>query len=856
MGNNSSAPVTLSAGDIAIEDKEDVVLTNSDLEDTETNVPEERIPTWIRWVTASLPVVVGRTKAEQDADNAIEPLQAVYDISKMSIEDINGLETALCGAPVPSVVPLGAGSVHAPQVLNHDDINKHNLMPGSAMAMEANYLIAERILSENKVATSDKRVIWRIAVMGTICAYGGLTPSPILVGSKVFNEAWAPHLKSRPAATFARSKAITKLDAKIIVESFKAISALATCRWTRIHLLGAFARPADKSQASNSARTKERDSAIKSAQKSQDSIVARAAKLTGLSTNANGLAALYWVGKSLDLLAIVSAQFALNGLASNTSRGDQDPLRASLAEVSGGKTNSLSVTNYVRFYKMPVLQATMTRAIEKFSADAPNLSNERHETFIQWIAPPADLACAPRRDGGSATYRIAIRALERFSILSSNGGVHIAGLSSDGSALFRSMAPVVAAPQLFHPAFTSLFTGLAKIQEAVLNAPMRNAMSRINAGFASFEEARSEQAAYIASDVKAMGKGSNKAVVKALGAYGRMFRVIEIDSNGAKNLLKAATSGIGVLNPDASLEECKELLARGNAAFTSNDLFTETGNIIGSIVADCGNKEVSDNAFKVHAESYHPSEVSEDATKQAVTQLLAKGVKRKDASGGLAASVGTALSGVAGIFTSAAGPSNESLVKYTTFFEKDVALPDGLFAGLVSDIEINKNIQGRKTTFAETFFKEECVARGDGEKGPLDLIKSILGDVKEVKEPSAEGGLEAQTAFAEYASIKAVLSDIHDSLEEDVLTGKVSDYVDDEGNLAEGSELALFQALTIAISPLRGQRAAAARRMIKDTPVVSSIEQAVNTFIASLCSTENRAVLTAYSAGVVRRPDA
>ena len=116
-----------------------------------------------------------------------------------------------------------------------------------------------------------------------------------------------------------------------------------------------------------------------------------------------------------------------------------------------------------------------------------------------------ELACGPCRDGVSASFRIAVVALERFAILTSNGGVRIGGLSNDGYALYKAMAPIVAAPQLFHPALTTLFKGLARVQAAILNAPLRSAMSKINAGYAAFEEARSEDAAYIASDIKANG---------------------------------------------------------------------------------------------------------------------------------------------------------------------------------------------------------------------------------------------------------------------------------------------------------------------------------------------------------------
>ena len=106
---------------------------------------------------------------------------------------------------------------------------------------------------------------------------------------------------------------------------------------------------------------------------------------------------------------------------------------------------------------------------------------------------------------------------------------------------------MVAAPQLFHPSLVSMYSGLEKMQAAILNAPMRDAMSKMNAGFAAFEEGRTSEPAYIASDVKAMGKPGNQQIVKAMTAYGGLFRVVTLDSECAKNMARAATAGVGFL---------------------------------------------------------------------------------------------------------------------------------------------------------------------------------------------------------------------------------------------------------------------------------------------------------------------
>ena len=66
---------------------------------------------------------------------------------------------------------------------------------------------------------------------------------------------WGPHIQSPMNTRFIKSKAIKRLDTKLIVEAFKALSALAAARWTRVHLLGGFARSKESQAAENAART-------------------------------------------------------------------------------------------------------------------------------------------------------------------------------------------------------------------------------------------------------------------------------------------------------------------------------------------------------------------------------------------------------------------------------------------------------------------------------------------------------------------------------------------------------------------------------------------------------------------------
>ena len=60
-----------------------------------------------------------------------------------------------------------------------------------------------------------------------------------------------------------------------------------------------------------------------------------------------------------------------------------------------------------------------------------------------------------------------------------------------------------------------------------------------------------------------IGRPGNAQIVRAMSAYGGLFKVVDTDSIGAKNLAKAATAGVGFLSPDATFEECSALIQRG-----------------------------------------------------------------------------------------------------------------------------------------------------------------------------------------------------------------------------------------------------------------------------------------------------
>ena len=229
-----------------------------------------------------------------------------------------------------------------------------------------------------------------------------------------------------------------------------------------MHLLGGFARSRDDDASANAARTRERLEAMKRSQKSTDSIVARAAKLCGLQTNQSGLKALYWLGKSIGLIQLVTSQFAPAAAERSDfrSRSDGDSLRSALLRATNDGSSGLSSARHVTFSRDFKIEDAMVAGALLLNDSADAMEPGDRSIELARCCPPMDLACGPRREGGSASFRIGARARERFSVLSANGGAHIAGLQSSGVTLYKAMAPVIAAPQLFHPSLVAMYTHL------------------------------------------------------------------------------------------------------------------------------------------------------------------------------------------------------------------------------------------------------------------------------------------------------------------------------------------------------------------------------------------------------------
>ena len=63
----------------------------------------------------------------------------------------------------------------------------------------------------------------------------------------------------------------------------------------------------------------------------------------------------------------------------------------------------------------------------------------------------------------------------------------VAGSAADGMVLYRSMAPLIAVAELFHPAPTATHSNLDQIKSSILNALIRPTISKISAGLRSEE---------------------------------------------------------------------------------------------------------------------------------------------------------------------------------------------------------------------------------------------------------------------------------------------------------------------------------------------------------------------------------
>eukprot|EP00971_Amphidinium_carterae_P293650 5829979-Amphidinium_carterae.1 len=74
------------------------------------------------------------------------------------------------------------------------------------------------------------------------------------------------------------------------------------------------------------------------------------------------------------------------------------------------------------------------------------------------------------------------------------------------------------------------------------------------------------------------------SIVTAAAGYGALFRVMELDSDGANNLIRAVTSNIGLLTPDTTFEQAQRLLSDGLGNFTERMQYSDAMKLVDSAV--------------------------------------------------------------------------------------------------------------------------------------------------------------------------------------------------------------------------------------------------------------------------------
>ena len=218
MGNSTSGTV-VTGEDLAMEETGEVIPTNSDIEDNDSSSPEEPIPCWVRWTTLAMPVIVKSNL--EDKTNGIGDRPAMALFSKMLPGTAKEAEESLKQVTTPQIMTISGERQSHPRKITEADINSFAATPGSAQVMEANFLLAERVIAESGANTSDRSVVWRMAIAGTIAAYCGMAKAPVVTNSETFRKVWSPHLKCKVNGKFNKTKAIKKMSPTLVVEAYQ-----------------------------------------------------------------------------------------------------------------------------------------------------------------------------------------------------------------------------------------------------------------------------------------------------------------------------------------------------------------------------------------------------------------------------------------------------------------------------------------------------------------------------------------------------------------------------------------------------------------------------------------------------------
>eukprot|EP00971_Amphidinium_carterae_P263655 5230917-Amphidinium_carterae.1 len=152
--------------------------------------------------------------------------------------------------------------------------------------------------------------------------------------------------------------------------------------------------------------------------------------------------------------------------------------------------------------------------------------------------------------------------------------------SPTASTTTSTMLRLVKCPALFHPAWCNLLSGLSAIAAKMSHAPVRAAVSGVNAAFAAFEEGISGLPCHIASDVKALERPDCQEIAKAASSYGTLFKVVQLDTDGARNLVRAVTANVGMLSADTTAEQAQQMFTQAFQSFAEKTQFQESDRML------------------------------------------------------------------------------------------------------------------------------------------------------------------------------------------------------------------------------------------------------------------------------------
>eukprot|EP00971_Amphidinium_carterae_P116936 2315695-Amphidinium_carterae.2 len=81
-----------------------------------------------------------------------------------------------------------------------------------------------------------------------------------------------------------------------------------------------------------------------------------------------------------------------------------------------------------------------------------------------------------------------------------------------------------------------------------------------------------------------MERSDASSVVQASAACGALFKTVDLETEGARNLLKAVTANVGLLAPDTTLDQAQALLAAGLASYGDQSQQRESDEVMAEVI--------------------------------------------------------------------------------------------------------------------------------------------------------------------------------------------------------------------------------------------------------------------------------